>query len=94
MTETKEGAAPAPIKSDALPSVLDALPLTLTVRIGTATRTVRELSQLSDGTEITLGARTTDPVELCVEDRVVARGELTEGPDGGLALKVTEVAAG
>lgn len=77
-----------------LPAALASVAMTLSVRIGTARRTVRELTQLAEGTEITLGARVDDPVEICVEDRVVARGELAEAEDGGLAVKITEVVAG
>ena len=81
---------PATQDSPALPPALENLPLTLTVRIGSASMTVAELSSLAEGTTLTLGARIDDPLEICIEDRVVARGELTE-TGGGLAVTLTEI---
>ena len=83
--------APAIQDAPALPPALEALPLTLTVRIGQATLTVAELSALAEGATLTLGTRIDEPLEVCIEDRVVARGELVE-TETGLAVRLTEVA--
>ena len=85
--------APTP-QSPAVPSGLAAaiedLPLTLSVRVGSATLSVAALSALGEGSTLELGTRIDDPLEICIEDRVVARGELTE-TDRGLAVTLTEV---
>ena len=92
----QKAAAPArkaPATPAALPAALGGLPLTLTVRIGTAKMTVRELTSLTDGAMLTLDARVDEPLEICVEDRVLARGELTEAEGGGLGVRIIEMAA-
>ncbi|MEM9421026.1 MAG: FliM/FliN family flagellar motor switch protein [Pseudomonadota bacterium] len=82
---------PAPIH-DPLPPALQGVPLTLTVRVGTATRTVKDLMALREGTMMTLNSRIDEPVEICVEDRIIARGQLVEAEDGnGLAVRLTEI---
>lgn len=89
---TTQSPRPAPTDAvPALPPALEALPLTLTVRVGSAALTVAELSALAEGATLTLGARIDDPLEVCIEDRVVARGELME-TEQGLAVKLTEIA--
>jgi flagellar motor switch protein FliN/FliY len=82
--------APARAEEARLPDALGALPLTLTVRLGTARMTVRELTALGEGSLVTLDARIDAPLEVCVDGRVVARGDLIENEDGGLAVKLTE----
>ncbi|WOI52931.1 FliM/FliN family flagellar motor switch protein [Parvularcula sp. LCG005] len=77
---------------DALPPALQGLPLTLVIRVGTARRTVSDLMALQEGSLIVLDARIDDPVEICIEDRVIARGDLIEAEDGnGLAVRLTEM---
>ena len=74
----------------ALPPALSALPLTLSVRIGSAAMSVAELTALGEGSLVVLDARADAPLQLCVEGRVVALGELTETDDGTLAVRLTE----
>ena len=82
---------PAPLQ-EGLPPALQGVPLTLTVRVGTATRTVKDLMRLREGTLVTLNSRIDEPVEICVEDRVIARGQLVEAENGdGLAVRLTEL---
>ena len=73
-----------------LPPALSALSLTVTVRIGSTRMSLRDLTQLGEGSLVALDARADAPLEVCLEDRVVARGELTEAEDGGLAVRLTE----
>ena len=80
---------PATQDAPTIPAALEGLPLTLTVRIGCASLTVGELSALAEGATLTLGTRIDDPLEICIEDRVVARGELIE-TESGLAVRLTE----
>lgn len=76
-----------------LPQAISTLPLTLSVRIGQVRMSVRELTGLGVGSLVTLDARADAPLEICVEDRVVALGELTEAEDGTLAVRLTEAVA-
>ena len=41
---------------------------------------------------IALAARIEDPVSLSVDNRLIARGELIETEEGGLGVKITEIA--
>ena len=77
-----------------LPQAISTLPLTLSVRIGQVRMSVRELTTLGVGSLVALDARADAPLQICVEDRVVAYGELTEGEDGQLVVKLTEAAGG
>ena len=90
MTDLTKNDDAAPI---GLPPALSALPLTVTVRIGSTRMSVRELTALGEGSLVALDARADAPLEICLEDRVVARGELTEAEDGGLAVRLTETVA-
>jgi flagellar motor switch protein FliN/FliY len=80
---TPNGAVPAPLKD---------LPLTIYVRVGTARRTIADVLEMREGELITLSSRIDEPVEICIDDRVIARGELVELEEGGgLAVKLTEL---
>ena len=75
---------------DALPPALQTLSLTMTVRVGTIKRTVGDLLTLKEGDLLSLRSKIDEPVEICIEDRVIALGELTESDDGeGLAVRLT-----
>ena len=76
--------------ANALPAALSSLPLTLSVRIGQARMSLRELTALGEGSLIALDARADAPLEICIEDRVVAYGTLGEAEDGALAVTLTE----
>ena len=56
---------------------------------------MRDLLRLKPDAVLALDKKVSDPVELYVGDRLIARGELEEvGEDGagGLAVRLTEVA--
>ncbi len=69
------------------------IPVDVHVTIGTARPTIAELLKMRRDSLIQLNAKIDDPVELYVEDRVIARGELTEieGSDGQLGVRLTEI---
>jgi flagellar motor switch protein FliN/FliY len=78
-------------KPASFPPVLSSLRIELSVRIGTAVRTVGELRELKTGALIALDESAERPLELLANGRVIARGELEETEDGqGLALHITE----
>lgn len=71
------------------------VPIEITVSVGRARPLVRELLRLKRDAVLPLDRKVTDPVELYVGDRLIARGELTEldGEQAGqLAVRLTEVA--
>ena len=92
-TPATSAASDEPLRPDALPAVLRALPLTLTVRLGSTRMSVSDLAGLGEGSLVTLDARADAPLEVCLSERVVARGELTEAEDGTLAVRLTETVA-
>lgn len=74
------------------PPALQGIPLMLSVRVGTARKSVKDLAHLAEGTLMTLDSTIDDPVEICIDDRVIARGELVDDDEsGGLAVKLTEL---
>ncbi len=68
------------------------VPVTLTVSVGQAKLSVSEVLALEPETVIPLNTRMQDPIDLLVDGRVIARGDLTETEDGGLAITITEIA--
>lgn len=62
----------------------------LTVRLGRTSLSVAELSALGPDDVLPLDQDVGDGVDLCVGDRVVARGQLVmEGPDERLCVRIT-----
>lgn len=69
-----------------------ALPVTVDVVVGSARPTVTELLGLDEGSLLGLDRGIEDPVDLCVDGRVIARGELVEMEDGGgIGVRITQV---
>lgn len=67
------------------------VPVTVTVSVGQARMSVAEILQLHEASIVPLSAKLDDPIELKVDDRLIAYGDLIETGDGGLAVKITEV---
>ena len=69
------------------------IPVNVQVSIGSAKPTIAELLQMKRDSLIQLNSKIDDPVELCVDNRVIARGELVESEEveGGLGVKLTEI---
>lgn len=69
-----------------------ALPVTVDIVVGRARPTVTELLGLDEGSLLSLDRTIEDPVDLCVDGRVIARGELVEMDDGaGIGVRITQV---
>ena len=64
--------------------------LTARLELGRALLPVRDLLQLGPGAVVGLDRRIGDPVDLFVNDRLVARGEIVVA-GGAFSLRVTEV---
>lgn len=79
------------LTDDRLPSAVKHLEVELSVRLGTSELTLREISALQAGSTIMLRESADQPLELCANGRVIARGELEECDDReGFALRITE----
>ncbi len=63
-----------------------------TVRIGTLNLSIAELKELKSGHELRLEQKTNEPVEILLNDRVIARGELMSHDDH-FAVQITEIKA-
>lgn len=82
---------PNPIGEDRLASVLD-IPVTLTVVLGERKIPLGRLYALGRGSIIEVDKKVGEPVEIFVNDRLVARGEVQLTEDGRLAVAMTEIA--
>lgn len=72
------------------------VPIEITISVGRARPSVRDLLRLQRDSVLALDRRVEDPVELYVGDRLIARGELheLEGEQAGqLAVRLTEIAS-
>lgn len=71
------------------------VPVEITISVGRARPLVRDLLRLKRDAVLPLDRKVSDPVELYVGDRLIARGELTEiegDQPGQLGVRLTEVA--
>jgi flagellar motor switch protein FliN/FliY len=71
---------------------LQNVPVELAVEIGRTRMTIGEALALGPGSVVTVGRLAGDPVDLLVNGRVIARGEVI-AIDEELALRITEIAA-
>lgn len=62
----------------------------VTGKLGTCDMTMREVMELAPGTIVQLKQRVNDPVLLCLNDRVVAKGEVVVVNDC-FGIKITEM---
>jgi flagellar motor switch protein FliN/FliY len=84
-TETKR--EPSPIDGELLKSVR----VSLEVRLGEAPMTVDEVLALKAGAVVTLDAGLADPIELYLNDTLVARGEIVAVGDK-YGIRIVEIA--
>ncbi len=87
MSETRN-----PIGEDRLASVMD-IPVTLSVVLGAQAISLGKLYGLSRGSVIVFDKHVGEPVDIFVNDRLVARGEVQLTDDGRLAVAMTEIAS-
>jgi flagellar motor switch protein FliN len=66
------------------------VPLRLSVEVGSATLSVREVLALSKGSVVELNRMNGDPADVFANDRLIARGELTV-QDDRVAIRITEL---
>lgn len=68
------------------------VPLHLTVELGSAKMSVAEILKLGTGSIVELDRAVGHPVDLLVNDRPIARGEIV-AVDESFALRITELLA-
>jgi len=73
-------------------ALLDGLLLTVRVELAGRRMRMEELAQLRAGQILELGCRATDPVDLVVDGRSIARGELVD-IEGRLGVRIAQVPA-
>lgn len=66
------------------------IPLTVTLRFGGQRLALSEIVKLTSGAVIELDRQAEEPVDLCLENRVIARGQVVV-VDGCYGLQVTQV---
>ena len=76
---------------NALRRSIYSVPVTVTVSIGQKRLSVSEILELQPESIIPLSSRIDDPVDLTIENRLIARGELIETGDGQIAVKIIEI---
>ncbi len=86
------GAAMGGVDADADLARLHAVPVELAVEIGRTHMTIGDALALGPGSIITLNRMAGDPVDLLVNGRTIARGEVVV-IDEEFGLRVTEVVA-
>ncbi|KJS40779.1 MAG: hypothetical protein VR71_22210 [Roseovarius sp. BRH_c41] len=78
-----------------LQNPFSSVPIEITVSVGKARPSIRDLLKLGKNAVLVLDRRVDDMVELYVGERLVARGRLEEldgDQQGQIAVRVTEVA--
>ena len=74
-TNEEEGGKPGEVKEANLDLILD-IPLSVTVELGRSKMLINDLLQLGQGSVIELTKLVGDPLEVLVNDKLVARGEV------------------
>ena len=59
--------------------------------LGKIRLSVSEILELQPESVVPLTTGLEDPLDLAIDDKIIARGELVETEDGGLGLKITEI---
>lgn len=77
---------------DAGMSLLYDIELEATLQFGSRELPLREVLEIGPGDVVELDRHVSEPVDLVVSDRIVARGEVVV-VNGNFALRITEVAA-
>lgn len=79
-----------PVLTNAL-SLVGGVEVACLVRLGSLTMTINELRQLKSGQILPLQQKTHEPIDLLVNNQVIARGELMSCDDY-FAIQITAIA--
>ncbi len=83
------GAAAATAPEQGLDMILD-LPLEVTVRLGQTRILIRDLLRLDRNSVLELGQGADDPLDIVVNEKVLARGEVVV-IDDRLGIRITDI---
>ena len=72
--------------------VIRAIPITLSVEVGTTTLKLRDLMRLSQGSVLELDRGVGEPMEVKINDTVIAKGEIVSVGDK-LGVSVVDIVA-
>ena len=72
--------------------VIRAIPITLSIEVGTTTLKLRDLMRLSQGSVLELDRGVGEPMEVKINDTVIAKGEIVSVGDK-LGISVTDIVA-
>jgi flagellar motor switch protein FliN/FliY len=89
MTTASEEAAPAEVSTRRLDLLLD-VPLEVTVELGRSRMTIQDLLALSPGAVIELDKIAGEPLDIVVNDRLIARGEAVVINDK-FGIRITDI---
>jgi len=78
------------VESGDLGILLD-VPLEVRAELGSCTLQIKEILELGEGSVVELARKVGEPVDLLVNDTVVARGDIV-AVDDGLAIRITALA--
>ena len=79
-------------QSQAMDRLISTIPLRLSVLLGGAMMTVKEVSALREGAMVILDRKIGDPVDILINERVVAKGEIgvSSGEHPHFVIKLVE----
>jgi flagellar motor switch protein FliN/FliY len=91
--ETQPAAASAASPRASNPNVIMNIPVELQIVLGSAEMPVSELLALQKGSTVSLNRRIGEPVDVVVNGRKIARGEITvlESDPSRFGVKLTEI---
>jgi flagellar motor switch protein FliN/FliY len=92
MSDQLAASSTSSINDDRLASIMD-IPVTLTVVLGEKKMPLGKLHALGRGSIIEMDKKIGEPVDIFVNDRLVARGEVQLTEEGRLAISMTEIAS-
>lgn len=87
----KEAASQQKAGTENIVDLLSDIELDATLQFGSREMALHEILELGPGAVVELNREVSEPVDLVVGDRIVARGEVVV-LNGNFALRVTEVA--
>jgi flagellar motor switch protein FliN/FliY len=91
MEQRDGGASVFNVDGETTLALMNDIELEATLQFGSRELTLREVLDLGPGDVVELDRHISEPVDLVVGDRIVARGEVVVA-SGNFALRITEVA--
>lgn len=67
---------------------MDDIPVEVTIRLGRAVMSVKALSSLTADDIVPLDHEISDGVDICIGEKVIARGELTAAEGDRIAVRI------